>query len=54
VRTHPAPVRALLYGTTYGISTYSAGMLKRLNGIQEIAAPRRKAVLTTTLGRARA
>jgi len=54
VRTHPAPVRALLYGTTYGISTYSAGMLKRLNGIQEIAARRRKAVLTTTVGRARA
>ena len=53
-RANPATVRALLFGTTYGISSYSAGLLSRLNGIEEIAARRRHAVLTTTLGRARA
>lgn len=35
VRTHPAPVRALLYGTTYGISAYTAGRLARVEGLSE-------------------
>lgn len=35
VRTHPAPTRGLLYGTTYGISAYTAGRLERVDGLSE-------------------
>lgn len=35
VRSHPAPVRSLLYGATYGITAYMAGRLARVDGLSE-------------------
>jgi hypothetical protein len=34
-RVNPAPVRALLYGTTYGIAAYTEGRLNRIDALSE-------------------
>ncbi len=34
-RSNPAPVRALLYGTTYGIAAYTEGRAALVSGLSE-------------------
>jgi len=34
-RSNPAPMRALLFGATYGLSAFTEGLIRRLTGLSE-------------------